>query len=151
MTIGVFNVIMSDNKVLLVKRQDIPLWDLPGGKLEIGETKLECAVREAYEETGYKISIVYKVGEYQIKELDDIQIVYCSRIIGGTPIDSGPETKSLKFFSLNVLPIFMVPNRKKQIRDFSNKQSNQSFLIKESKLIKLLRRVKKYKFEYKDK
>jgi len=45
----------------------------------------------------------------------------------------------------------MVPNRKKkQIRDLSNKQSNQSFLIKESKLIKLLRRVKKYKFEYKD-
>lgn len=118
MTIGVFNVIIRDNKVLLVKRQDTPLWVLPGGKLEIGETELECAIREANEETGYKISIVYKIGEYQIKELDDIQIVYCSRIIGGSPIASGPETKSLKFFSLNALPIFMVPNRKKTNKGF---------------------------------
>lgn len=35
-TIGVFSVIISNDRVLLVKRRDLPLWDLPGGRLEVG-------------------------------------------------------------------------------------------------------------------
>lgn len=36
--------------VLLIKRNR--LWDLPKGKIELGETDPECAVREVEEETG---------------------------------------------------------------------------------------------------
>jgi 8-oxo-dGTP diphosphatase len=47
----------QENKLLLLKRKKTPnkgLWSPPGGKLltEIGESPVECAKREAEEETG---------------------------------------------------------------------------------------------------
>ena len=49
--------ITEDNKVVLVKQFRKPIeqviWELPAGKLEIGESPKECAIRELKEETGY--------------------------------------------------------------------------------------------------
>lgn len=45
-------------KILLVQRGDAPYrgrWSLPGGSVEEGETAAQAAVREAYEETGYRV------------------------------------------------------------------------------------------------
>lgn len=51
-TIGA--VIIEDKKLLLVKKRNY--WILPGGKLEEGETDLECLCREMEEElSGTKI------------------------------------------------------------------------------------------------
>ena len=53
-------IINSKNKILLVERAEendyrSGLWELPGGKLDIGETLEENLLREVYEETGLKI------------------------------------------------------------------------------------------------
>lgn len=51
--------VFRDDWVLLIKRNHAPhkgLWSPPGGKIEIGETPEECAVREIKEETGLNIS-----------------------------------------------------------------------------------------------
>jgi len=40
--------------VLLDCRKDSGLWAFPGGTAETGETPLECAQRELFEETGLK-------------------------------------------------------------------------------------------------
>jgi 8-oxo-dGTP diphosphatase len=46
----------NDDKLLLTKRTEkisFPnAWVFPGGKLEIGETLIDCAIREIFEETG---------------------------------------------------------------------------------------------------
>lgn len=54
---GAFTIILNrnKNKVLLVRRRDIPIWDLPGGRLYNYETQEVCVVREAFEETGYNV------------------------------------------------------------------------------------------------
>lgn len=49
---------LRDEQVLLVRRNSEPnrgLWVAPGGKLERGESPVECAVREMREETGLVI------------------------------------------------------------------------------------------------
>lgn len=46
--------VMKDGKMLMGKRRDNNKWTAPGGHLEAGETPLEGAVRELYEESGIK-------------------------------------------------------------------------------------------------
>ena len=141
MSKGVFNIIVRDEQVLLVKRRDLPIWDLPGGHLDLEESEFECAVREAYEETGLVVKPEYLIGKYVIEELDDTQFVYKSNIEGGELIESGPETKGLRYFNLNCLPLFMVPNRIRQIKDFLDKNEKKGNKIKEKFLIRLLRKI----------
>ena len=47
----------DDNKVVLIKQFRKPIeqviWEIPAGKLEMGENPKDCAIRELKEETGY--------------------------------------------------------------------------------------------------
>jgi ADP-ribose pyrophosphatase YjhB (NUDIX family) len=52
-------LILEDGKAYLIqegKEVAKGLWGLPGGKLEEGESLIECIKREVYEETGMQIS-----------------------------------------------------------------------------------------------
>jgi 8-oxo-dGTP pyrophosphatase MutT (NUDIX family) len=54
---GVSVLIEKDGKVLAVARRKDPNdFGLPGGKVDEGETEIEAAIRECFEETGLKIS-----------------------------------------------------------------------------------------------
>jgi ADP-ribose pyrophosphatase YjhB (NUDIX family) len=52
-------LVIEDNKILLVKhrKSSRQYWVLPGGRLEYGETFIDCGVRELKEETGLDIRI----------------------------------------------------------------------------------------------
>ncbi len=58
-TIRVSVVAVEDSKILLVKHRkgSQQYWVLPGGRLEYGETFVDCAVRELKEETGLEIEV----------------------------------------------------------------------------------------------
>ena len=48
----------KNKKILLVKHGDYEKWLQPGGHIEEGETPEEAAIREVYEETGLKITLI---------------------------------------------------------------------------------------------
>jgi 8-oxo-dGTP pyrophosphatase MutT (NUDIX family) len=55
--VGTRCVIRDDaGRVLLIQRADNGYWALPAGAAELGETVAENAAREAYEETGLRVT-----------------------------------------------------------------------------------------------
>ena len=45
----------EEGRVFLQLRGDKKTWAIPGGAMELGETSLQAAVREFYEETGVSV------------------------------------------------------------------------------------------------
>ncbi len=64
-TIGVSVVVINNlGQILLTKRTDLPVWCLPGGGIEHGESIAQAAIREVHEETGLDIVLTRLVGLY---------------------------------------------------------------------------------------
>ena len=51
-------------ELLLIERTDNGLWALPGGAQDIGESVVQAARREVYEETGFDVEITGLSGIY---------------------------------------------------------------------------------------
>ena len=140
---GAFNVVICNQKVLLVKRRDFPLWDLPGGVVESDELPSEAAIREMYEETGYEVQIDYEFARYIDKTRNDCQHLFKSHIINCELKRTTTETRDLRWFSLNRLPLLIIPNRKRQIRDALTITGIEEYEISENWLIPLIRNLVK--------
>lgn len=91
-------------KVLILKRRDVPMWVLPGGGVDQGETPDEAVLREIFEETGFKTKVKKKAAEYSpINNLTRTTHVYECEIVEGE-MTTGAETKEVKFCSFEELP-----------------------------------------------
>jgi ADP-ribose pyrophosphatase YjhB (NUDIX family) len=58
--------VFRGGRVLIARRMNPPLWSLPGGKIEPGESLAQAAIREVREETGVEIEIVGPAGEIEV-------------------------------------------------------------------------------------
>lgn len=112
-------VIFSNDrkKTLLVKRRDVPVWVLPGGGVEENESLETAIIREIFEETGYKVKILKKIGEYiPINKLSKYTHLYECEILSGEASISD-ETKDVKFFDIENLPKLIPPPYPEWIED----------------------------------
>ncbi len=76
-----FAIILNSNQVLLVKARDKNNWQLPGGRLESGETPIEALLREVKEETGLTAQILQMTGKYR-REDGTVARVYAAKARG---------------------------------------------------------------------
>lgn len=65
MTPTAFAAVRDDQgRILLVRRGDSGNWELPGGRVELGETAVTAAEREVVEESGVTIKVTRLAGIY---------------------------------------------------------------------------------------
>ncbi len=66
-------VIERDGKYLLIQENHLPdkgKWNLPGGKLDMGEDPCEAVVREVREEAGLAFEPTFVVGIHSVRRFD---------------------------------------------------------------------------------
>lgn len=119
-SIGAGVVIVEDGKVLLVKREDLEVWALPGGGVDEGESLAETAVREAYEETGLEVELTHLIGIYsEIGSWSDWHVAsFAAEVAGGELKTQLGEVLDLRFFPLDALPEDMFWWHRQHIEDF---------------------------------
>jgi 8-oxo-dGTP pyrophosphatase MutT (NUDIX family) len=76
-----FAIILHSRHVLLVKARDKQNWQLPGGRLEPGETPAQAVIREVREETGLFARVGRLTGRYR-REDGSVVRVYAVRARG---------------------------------------------------------------------
>lgn len=85
--IVVGSVVDVGGKILMCRRAIEPrlgFWTLPAGYMERGETTIEAAMREAYEEAHAEIRIKDLLAVYNIPRISQVQLMYRAELIGGS-------------------------------------------------------------------
>jgi 8-oxo-dGTP pyrophosphatase MutT (NUDIX family) len=103
---SVAGIIFSPNRtsVLLIKRRDVPVWVLPGGGIDPGESAEHAVVREMLEETGFTVKAQRLIADYiPINRLAKRTHLYECTIVSGEEAASS-ETNGIQFYPLNQLP-----------------------------------------------
>ncbi|MBZ0275946.1 MAG: NUDIX domain-containing protein, partial [Anaerolineae bacterium] len=103
--LGVSSAVLDDEgQVLLSRRGDLNIWNLPGGRLDKGEPLEAAAAREVREETGLVARIEQPVGLYYWAGWGRMNILYSGWVLGGQLQQATYETRENKFFDLRALP-----------------------------------------------
>ena len=130
--LGVAVALLNEkNEILLEKRSDCGWWGVTGGKLDLGETVQDCAVREIKEECGVTIELknlnlvgVYsnpkegRILQYPDNRVHLIDVVYWIKN-NFFQLKKSDESLELKFFNFNKLPELIVPPAIKPLKDIS--------------------------------
>lgn len=83
----------KDNKVACIKYKNInkDYFDIPGGKIEDGETEIQTCIREFKEETGMDINDLKCIGNVEIiypgKNKKFVMKTYIANKVNGNPLD----------------------------------------------------------------
>ena len=94
-----------EDRILLCRRAIEPrrgFWTLPAGYLEVHETTMEGARREAQEEACADIEIQHLLAVYNIPRISQVQVIYRARLL--SDVAAGPESQEVGLFRWDEIP-----------------------------------------------
>ena len=104
--IVVGSVVRHDGKILLCRRAIEPrhgFWTIPAGYLELKESPVEGALREAREEANADLEISGLLSVYTVHRLSQVQLIHRATL--KTPeFSAGEESLEVALFSWNDIP-----------------------------------------------
>ena len=114
--------------ILLQKRSDNGYWGLPGGKVDIGESVEQGAVREVLEETGLRVAVRRLIGVYSDPKLYSIltypsgHAVHYVTLVFACEYESGElrisdESTDIGYFDTKALPEKTLAAHRIRIKD----------------------------------
>lgn len=103
-------------RVLLALRERPPIWNLPGGSVEPGETPWDAAAREVREEVGLDVEVERLTGVYDRSPDGDPVLVFACRVLAGEPTTSA-EAIRVGWFDPADLPEAINPYQPQRIAD----------------------------------
>lgn len=108
LAVGCSAAILTEQKILLIRRVDNGRWAVPGGYMEPGESVTEACAREVWEETGIHVRVGRLIGVYNsphiLVEYPDgnrlqlVMLYFAAEPVGGT-LRTSEETTDVGYFS----------------------------------------------------
>ena len=107
-------VLWLDQGLLLVRRCDSGAWELPGGRVDVGESAVEAAVRETAEEAGVQVEVTELAGLFtdpghvvrsasgEVRQ--QFAVIFRARAVGGVPRGDQRETSAAAWVPVADLP-----------------------------------------------
>lgn len=103
--IGVAVAVLNDqNEILLSRRGDLGVWNLPTGRLDPGEALAAAAQREVQEETGIVCEVTRPLGLYYQQGRSRLNVLFLAEAVGGALQTATAESTENRFFSAETLP-----------------------------------------------
>jgi ADP-ribose pyrophosphatase YjhB (NUDIX family) len=98
-------LLFQEGRVLLIRRKDVPVWSLPGGHRDPGETADVSCVREVLEETGLRVAVAALAGAYERPWWlgGGRAVLYRCRLVGGA-LRAGEYEAEATFYPVDRLP-----------------------------------------------
>lgn len=117
--IGVFVCVFDGRgRVLCVRRNYGPRnWTTPGGQAERDELPQEAAQREAFEETGFVISVGDFIGSYFVPSRNNLVLSYLAHVVAISFWQPNDEIAERSFFDVRSLPNCLSAQARLRIED----------------------------------
>jgi mutator protein MutT len=118
-TVGAFAIFLANSgEVLLCHRTDRDAWNLPGGRVEAGESPFAAVVREVHEEIGLHVRPVGLASIHFVQAKSDLVFTFICRFANGRAHPTS-ECDAIAWFESASFPASTLPRHVERILEAS--------------------------------